>query len=44
MMTGAWDGSWDQFLQKDCARHRRALRSDWQRAQRNIDPTGRYDQ
>ena len=27
-----------------CARHRDALRSDWQRAQRNLHPTGRYDQ
>jgi membrane-bound lytic murein transglycosylase len=27
-----------------CARHRDAQRSDWQRAQRNLHPTGRYDQ
>jgi hypothetical protein len=27
-----------------CARHRDALRYDWQRAQLNLHPTGRYDQ
>jgi hypothetical protein len=27
-----------------CERHRGALRSDWQRAQLNLHPTGRYDQ
>jgi hypothetical protein len=27
-----------------CERHRDALRSDWQRAQLNLHPTGRYDQ
>lgn len=27
-----------------CRRHREALRADWQRAQHNLHPTGRYDQ
>jgi hypothetical protein len=27
-----------------CERHGDALRSDWQRAQRNLHPIGRYDQ
>lgn len=27
-----------------CERHRDALRSDWQRAQLNLHPAGRYDQ
>jgi hypothetical protein len=27
-----------------CERHRSALRSDWQRAQLNLHPAGRYDQ
>jgi hypothetical protein len=27
-----------------CMRHRDALCSDWQGAQRNLHPTGRYDQ
>jgi hypothetical protein len=27
-----------------CRRHREALRADWQRAQSNLHPTGRYDQ
>ncbi len=32
------------ILRKWCERHRDALRSDWQRAQLNLHPTGRYDQ
>lgn len=27
-----------------CVRYREALRTDWQRARRNLHPVGRYDQ
>jgi hypothetical protein len=27
-----------------CTQHRRTLHADWQRAQLNLHPTGRYDQ
>jgi hypothetical protein len=27
-----------------CMRHHEDLRADWQRAQRNLHPVGRYDQ
>jgi hypothetical protein len=32
------------LVRRWCQRHRSSLDADWQRAQRSLHPTGRYDQ